>query len=211
MGIDFTIVPGKGPKILKPIASKSDITALKKIEDVESQVPFLGPILKVCYCIAHIFVRYHEHFEQSELQCLSDKYTMCDYVYSNCLRTFVTVLTTKLVYTTQTLRRETEGKTSLIGFIGAPWTLGAYSVEGGHSKLCTKFKRMCLEEPAMARTLLDTLTDSLCTYASYQVRVSVVVFCVYIGYMRVGPGPDTLFSVNEKQSPRMPSTNLFFA
>lgn len=47
MGIDFTIIPGKGAKILKPIESKHDILALKPIVDVESQVPFLGPILKV--------------------------------------------------------------------------------------------------------------------------------------------------------------------
>lgn len=46
MGIDFTIVPGKGPKILKPIASQSDISSLKRIVGVENQVPFLGPILK---------------------------------------------------------------------------------------------------------------------------------------------------------------------
>jgi uroporphyrinogen decarboxylase len=70
----------------------------------------------------------------------------------------------------QTLRKETAGKTSLIGFIGAPWTLAAYAVEGGHSKLCTRFKRMCLEEPALARTLLDKLTTSLCAYASHQVK-----------------------------------------
>jgi uroporphyrinogen decarboxylase len=71
----------------------------------------------------------------------------------------------------KTLRKETEGKTTLIGFMGAPWTLAAYAVEGGHSKLCTKFKRMCLEEPAVATQLLDKLTDSLCAYASHQVRI----------------------------------------
>lgn len=81
------------------------------------------------------------------------------------------MLTTLPPILAQTLRGETEGKTTLIGFIGAPWTLGAYSVEGGHSKLCTKFKRMCLEEPALASGLLDKLTDSLCAYASYQVGI----------------------------------------
>jgi hypothetical protein len=47
LGIDFTIIPGKGPKILKPIATLEDIQALGHIYDVEKQVPFLGPILKV--------------------------------------------------------------------------------------------------------------------------------------------------------------------
>ena len=76
------------------------------------------------------------------------------------------------LHVVQALRAETEGKTALIGFVGAPWTLAAYSVEGGHSKLCTIFKRMCLEDPALATTLLDKITDSLCVYASHQVRAT---------------------------------------
>ena len=51
IGIDFTVVSGKGPKIFKPIASMSDIEALGAITDVDAQVPFLGPILKVKYII----------------------------------------------------------------------------------------------------------------------------------------------------------------
>jgi len=131
LGVDFTIVEKKGPKILNPLQSRADIEALKPMHDVATQVPFLGPILTA-------------------------------------------------------LRRETEGKTSLIGFIGAPWTLvrvccfydgwrrahdpsltsfsiapllprraqAAYSVEGGHSKLCPTIKKMCLEDPALAHALL---------------------------------------------------------
>lgn len=48
MGIDFTIVPGKGPKIINPIASMADVDAVSVLQDVDAQVPFLGPILKVC-------------------------------------------------------------------------------------------------------------------------------------------------------------------
>mmetsp|Transcript_1501 Transcript_1501/g.2519 ORF Transcript_1501/g.2519 Transcript_1501/m.2519 type:complete len:387 (+) Transcript_1501:109-1269(+) len=124
MGIDFDIIPGKGPKIKKPIASKADIEVLGPITDVDKQVPFLGPILK-------------------------------------------------------SLRKETEGKTTLLGFIGAPWTLAAYSVEGGHSKLCPNFKKMCLEEPAIAHMFLDKLSDSLCTYASYQIESGAQILQIF--------------------------------
>ncbi len=55
---------------------------------------------------------------------------------------------------------------------GAPWTLAAYSVEGGHSKLATKIKTLCLENPALAHALLDKFTRSLCVYASFQVPLS---------------------------------------
>ena len=77
------------------------------------------------------------------------------------------------------LRKETEGKTSLIGFIGAPWTLAAYSVEGGHSKLCPNFKRMCLEDPALAHTFLGKYTDSLCVYASHQIDSGAQVLQIF--------------------------------
>jgi uroporphyrinogen-III decarboxylase len=47
MGVDFTIIEGKGPKIANPIRSEADIKAIKPLYDIESQVPFLGEILKV--------------------------------------------------------------------------------------------------------------------------------------------------------------------
>ena len=45
----------------------------------------------------------------------------------------------------------------------------AYSVEGGHSKLCPNIKKMCLQNPAFAHSILEKYTDALCVYASYQV------------------------------------------
>lgn len=124
MGIDFTIVPGKGPKIVNTIKTQADIDNVKLLTDVDAEVPFLGPILK-------------------------------------------------------SLRKETDGKTTLIGFIGAPWTLAAYSVEGGHSKLCPTIKKMCLEEPAMAHALLEKYTESLCKYASFQVESGAQVLQIF--------------------------------
>lgn len=55
MGVDFSMIPGKGPKILRPIQTRSDVLALKPISDVDAQVPFLRPILEVrtVLAIAH--------------------------------------------------------------------------------------------------------------------------------------------------------------
>ena len=47
LGVDFTIIPGKGPKILNPIRTPDDVALLKPMHDVTLQVPFLGPILQV--------------------------------------------------------------------------------------------------------------------------------------------------------------------
>ena len=45
MGVDFEIIPGKGPKIPNPVLTKADIDAIKPLHDVEKQVPFLGNYL----------------------------------------------------------------------------------------------------------------------------------------------------------------------
>ena len=69
----------------------------------------------------------------------------------------------------QKLKYEINGKTTLIGFVGAPWTLAAYMVEGRHSKLCVHMKRLCLEQPELAQKLLSTISKSIAQYALHQV------------------------------------------
>lgn len=69
----------------------------------------------------------------------------------------------------QALRSETEGKSTLIGFVGAPWTLAAYSIEGGSSKYALHTKKMMMEEPALFHSLMTKLANSIGDYACYQV------------------------------------------
>jgi uroporphyrinogen decarboxylase len=124
MGVDFTIVPGKGPKIMNPIKTQEDVEAIQVLQDPATQVPFIQEILG-------------------------------------------------------SLRSETEGKTSLIGFIGAPWTLAAYSVEGGHSKLCAHMKKLCYENPELAHVMLQKYADSLCLYAGYQIESGAQILQIF--------------------------------
>jgi uroporphyrinogen decarboxylase len=51
--------------------------------------------------------------------------------------------TSQLPFVAQTLknlRQETKGKTTLVGFVGAPWTLCAYACEGGSTRHCLNIK-----------------------------------------------------------------------
>jgi hypothetical protein len=43
------------------------------------------------------------------------------------------------------LRQEVEGKATLIGFVGTPWTLAAYAMEGGADKSLVKTKTIMLQ------------------------------------------------------------------
>ena len=63
--------------------------------------------------------------------------------------------------------------TAVIGFVGAPWTLAGYMIEGGHSKNCRLFKIMCTDDPGAAHKLLEKLTEAICIYASHQVRLAI--------------------------------------
>jgi uroporphyrinogen decarboxylase len=70
----------------------------------------------------------------------------------------------------QTLRKETEGSCSLLGFVGAPWTLAAYAVEGGSTKDAATFKKWMYEQPQVADEFLERTTTTLANYAIFQAR-----------------------------------------
>ena len=58
---------------------------------------------------------------------------------------------------------------TVLGFVGSPWTLAAYAVEGKTSKNYTNIKGMAFSEPAMLHTLLGKLADNIATYMRYQI------------------------------------------
>jgi uroporphyrinogen decarboxylase len=68
------------------------------------------------------------------------------------------------------LRRELSGRTPVIGFCGAPFTLAAYMVEGEGRQGFGAVKTMMLREPATLHRLLDVLADGMADYLSFQIR-----------------------------------------
>lgn len=72
--------------------------------------------------------------------------------------------------TLKALRAETEGKCSLLGFVGAPWTLAAYAVEAGSTKEAATFKRWMYENTEVADEFIRRMTTTICNYAVYQAQ-----------------------------------------
>jgi uroporphyrinogen decarboxylase len=68
------------------------------------------------------------------------------------------------------LRRELDGEVPLIGFAGAPWTLGSYIVEGGGSKNFAQIKGMAYRDPALVHKLMDKLAQTIGEYLLYQIE-----------------------------------------
>ena len=61
----------------------------------------------------------------------------------------------------------------LIGFCGSPWTLAAYSIEGGGSKDFAKTKQFISEHPEATKDYLEIMTDACFQYLKQQVLSGV--------------------------------------
>ena len=68
-----------------------------------------------------------------------------------------------------TLRQEVGNESTVLGFVGSPWTLAAYAVEGKSSKNYSVIKGMAFSEPKMLHQLLSHLADGIATYVRYQI------------------------------------------
>ncbi|XVE86089.1 hypothetical protein DITRI_Ditri18aG0008200 [Diplodiscus trichospermus] len=66
------------------------------------------------------------------------------------------------------LRREVDNKAAVLGFVGAPFTLASYVVEGGSSKHFTKIKRLAFSQPKVLHSLLQKFATSMAKYIQYQ-------------------------------------------
>ena len=69
----------------------------------------------------------------------------------------------------QALRQEVGNQSTVLGFVGAPWTLAAYAVEGKGSKTYSIIKSMAFSEPATLHQLLGKLADAIAIYVRYQI------------------------------------------
>jgi uroporphyrinogen decarboxylase len=68
-----------------------------------------------------------------------------------------------------TLRQEVGNQSTVLGFVGAPWTLAAYAIEGKGSKTYANIKQMAFTEPAMLHSFLGKLASAIATYVCYQI------------------------------------------
>jgi uroporphyrinogen decarboxylase len=75
----------------------------------------------------------------------------------------------------QTLRQEVGNQATVLGFVGAPWTLATYAVEGKTSTHYTVIKQMAFSAPEMLYQLLEKLADAIAVYARYQIDAGAQV------------------------------------
>ena len=67
------------------------------------------------------------------------------------------------------LRQEVGDRSTVLGFVGAPWTLAAYAVEGKGSKNYSIIKGMAFSKPSLLHQFLSKLAEAIATYVCYQI------------------------------------------
>ncbi len=80
--------------------------------------------------------------------------------------------------------RALAGRVPVIGFVGAPFTLASYMVEGGPSKTFLKTKKLMFANETMWRRLMGKLVDVLGSFAGLQIGAgarAIQIFDSWVG------------------------------
>ncbi len=77
------------------------------------------------------------------------------------------------------LRKDVNNQSTILGFVGAPWTLSAYVVEGKSSKNYSVIKSMAFKEPELLHKLLDHFAKSIGEYLKYQIESGAQVVQIF--------------------------------
>ncbi len=68
-----------------------------------------------------------------------------------------------------TLRKEVGNQSTVLGFVGAPWTLAAYAIEGKSSKDYKVIKQMAFSAPEILHSFLEKIAEAIAIYVRYQI------------------------------------------
>ncbi|KAL2457732.1 Uroporphyrinogen decarboxylase 1 [Forsythia ovata] len=112
------------------------------------------------------------------------------------------------------LRKEVGERAAVLGFVGAPWTIATYIVEGGTTRTYTTIKSMCHTAPHLLRALLSHLAKAIAEYIIFQVDAGahcIQIFDSWGGQLPPDmwerwskPYIDEMVSVVKKKFPQMP-------
>jgi len=84
-----------------------------------------------------------------------------------------------LIEAIRIVRKELEGKTPLIGFSGAPFTLASYMIEGGHSNNFILTKSLMYQDRPTWVKLMEKLSKVLVRYLNAQIRAGVEAIQIF--------------------------------
>jgi uroporphyrinogen decarboxylase len=77
------------------------------------------------------------------------------------------------------LRNEVGTGAAVLGFVGSPWTLATYLVEGKSTSTYTTIKTMAFQAPQVLTAILDKLADAIADYICYQVAAGAQAIMLF--------------------------------
>ncbi len=89
---------------------------------------------------------------------------------------------TKLNYVFQTIKlikKELNNKKPLIGFIGSPWTVATYVIEGNSSKTFKNVLHLLKNDVSLMHNILDMLTNISIKYLNKQIESGIDVAMIF--------------------------------
>ncbi len=112
------------------------------------------------------------------------------------------------------IRKELDSNIPLIGFVGAPFTLASYIVEGGTSREFLHTRKFMKEEPEAFQKGIQVLAESVANYLKYQVESgvnAVQIFDSWVGVLSKADYDRFLFPymkelIEEVKSTKVPVT-----
>jgi uroporphyrinogen decarboxylase len=85
---------------------------------------------------------------------------------------------------------------AVLGFVGAPWTLATYIVEGGSSSTYKTIKSMAMMQPKVLHSILDAVAEAVGDYVGFQIDAGAQ--CVQIFDSWGGQLPPAMWDVWSK-------------
>ena len=81
--------------------------------------------------------------------------------------------------TAKLLKNELNNKVPLIGFIGSPWTVATYIIEGNSTKNFSKVLNILKNDKIFLKSLLDTITKASINHLERQIKSGVDVTMIF--------------------------------
>ena len=81
--------------------------------------------------------------------------------------------------TAKLLKTELNNKVPLIGFIGSPWTVATYIIEGNSTKNFSKVLNILKNDKIFLKSLLDTITKASINHLERQIKSGVDVTMIF--------------------------------
>lgn len=93
-------------------------------------------------------------------------------------------------------RHRLAGRVPLLGFVGAPWTLLVYMIEGGGTKMFRFVKEWIFTYPKEAHRVLELLTDTCIAFLVEQIKAGAQMVQVFESWAgELGPADFAEFSL----------------